>query len=214
MTLSCEMFFTSEAQTGVLLRDDRIGELATFIAFTLDGDQVYRAEQVTATGAAPSDWSSFRFAEELGGTVTVGVREAGQVSVDGVLVAGDVIPSYLAHRVIVDLAQRGEDRVAFRQIDEHGAPEVHDVEVVAQMGEVLTLPGVVGVVAGQRFDLLLDGDLYTSFWWDGEHVVASDWTAGAMSVHAEDLEAALAGCPPLVAEQARAWVAGREHITP
>ena len=44
---------------------------------------------------------------------------------------------------------------------------------------------------------------------DGEQLVASDWTAGSMSVLAPGLEAALAGCPPLVAEQARDWVAGR-----
>lgn len=206
--LSCEAFYDSDVQTGVLLRDDRPGELATFVAFQLDGGVVYRAEQVTATGTEPAEWSSFRFAESSG-VVTVGVREGDRVSIDGVVVDGDVIPSYLAHRVIVDLAARGGERATFRQIDEHGDPEVHEVEVVARVAEEMTLPGIDGVVMGQRYDLVLDGEPYTSFWWDGEQLVASDWTAGSMSVLAPGLEAALAGCPPLVAEQARDWVAGR-----
>lgn len=207
--LSCEAFYDSDVQTGVLLRDERPGELATFVAFALDDGAIYRAEQVTVTGDEPTDWTSFRFAEALSGIVTLGVREGGEVSIGGVLVDGDAIPSYLAHRVIADLAARGGDRVTFRQVDEHGEPDVHEVEVVARVAEELTLPGVDGVVMGQRYDLLLDGEPYTSFWWDGERVVASDWTAGSMSVAVDDLDAALAGCPVLVAEQARTWVAAR-----
>lgn len=209
MGLVSEAFYDGDEQTGVLLRDSRAEELATFVAFRLDDGQVYRAEQVTALGAEPTAWTSFRFVETLSGTVTTGVREDGRVVLDGAVLDGDAVPSYLGWRVLCDLASRGGDRVAFRQVDEHGDREVHDAQLVARVPEEVTLPGADGVELAHRYDMLLDGRPYTSFWWDGRAVVASDWTAGAMSVLVPDLEAALAGCPVLAAEAARAWVAGR-----
>lgn len=209
MVLHCEAFYDGDRQTGVLLRDDRPGELATLIAFQLESGEIYRAEQVTEVGAGPAEWTRFRFAEASSGVVTIGVRSSDAVNVGGVLLDREAVPSYLGWRILVDLASRDGGRVAFRQLDEHGEPVVHDAELLARAGEEVTLPGVEGVVLAQRYDMLLDGDPYTSFWWDGESVVASDWTAGSMSVRVDDLEAALASCPVLVAEAAREWVAGR-----
>jgi len=208
MVLHSEAFYDGDKQTGVLLRDERKGELATFVSFTLEGGAIYRAEQVTLLGAAPAEWTSFRFAEAPTGVVTLGVREATGVSIGGVLLEADAVPSYLGWRILVDLARRGGDRVAFRQLDEHGDPEVHDAEFVDRGVEAIAIPGL-DLQAAHRYDLLLDGGAFTSFWWDGQQVVASDWTAGSMSVRADGLEPALTGCPVRVAELARTWVAGR-----
>lgn len=179
------------------------------MCFALEGVGVYRAEQRTETGDGPTDWSRFRFTESLSGVVTEGERTADAVTVSGAVLDRDVVPSYLGHRILVDLARRGGDRATFRQLDEHGDPEVHEVEVVRRGAEEVSLPGDDHSVHAQRFELLLDGEPYTSFWWDGVAVVASDWTAGAMSVLVADLEAALADCPVPVAEIARDWVASR-----
>lgn len=209
MVLHSESFYDGDRQAGVLLRDLGPQELASFVAFRLDDGQIYRAEQVTRLGAEAAEWTSFRFTEAMSGTVAVGLREAGRVSVDGVVVDGDAVPSYLGWRILRDLAERGGDRVSFRQLDEHGDHETRDAELVARVAEEVTLPGLDGIVLAQRYDLLLDGHPYTSFWWDGQGVVASDWTSGAMSVLAADLASALDGCPPQVAGLARAWVSGR-----
>lgn len=208
MVIHSDAFYDGDQQTGVLLRDSREGQLATFICFLLDGGAIYRAEQVTDLGAASSDWAGYRFAEALSGVVTLGVRDERGVSVDGVLLDQDAVPSYLGWRILVDLASSGGDRAAFRQFDEHGDREIHDAEFVGRGVEAVDIPGLA-LEAAHRYDLLLDGEPYTSFWWDGTHVVASDWTAGSMSVRTEDLEAALAACPVKVAELARIWVAGR-----
>lgn len=208
MVLHSDAFYDGDQQTGVLLRDAREGQLATFICFMLDGGAIYRAEQVTDLGVGSSEWVAYRFAEALTGVVTVGVRDENGVSVGGVLLEADAVPSYLGWRILVDLAGSGGDRVAFRQFDEHGDREIHDAEFVSRGLEAIDLPGLA-LEAAQRYDLLLDGESYTSFWWDGSAVVASDWTAGSMSVRADDLEAALAGCPVQVAELARTWAAGR-----
>lgn len=210
--LHCDAFFDGDQQTGVLLRDERPDQLATLTTFRLGAGEVYRAEQVTEIGPRPSDWTRFRFAESPSGVVVIGVREDRAVSVDGVLLDGDAVPSYLGWRILVDLASRHAERVRFRQLDEHGDPEVHDAELLERGGEEVALPGVAGVVAALRYDMLLDGEPYTSHWWDGESVVASDWTAGAMSVRADGLEDALAGCPVQVAAIAREWVAGRHAL--
>ncbi|GAB2606274.1 hypothetical protein [Pseudactinotalea suaedae] len=208
MVLHSDAFYDGDQQTGVLLRDEREGQLATFVSFVLDGGAIYRAEQVTGLGEAPAGWTSFRFSEATTGVVTLGVQDAAGVSVGGVLLEAGAVPSYLGWRILVDLARRGGERVAFRQLDEHGDPEVHDAELVDRGIEAIAIPGL-DLPAARRYDLLLDGGPYTSFWWDGQHVVASDWTAGSMSVRAEGLEPALAGCPVRVAELARSWVAGR-----
>lgn len=205
--LTAEAFFDGASQTGVLLRDERPGVLATLVCFALEGAGVYRAEQVTETGDGPTEWRRFRFTESLSGVVTEGERTSEGVSVSGVVLDGDAVPSYLGHRILVDLARRGGDRAAFRQLDEHGDPEVHDVEVVHRGAEEVSLPGDGSSLQAERYELVLDGEPYTSFWWDGRSVVASDWTAGAMSVLAADLETALEECPEPVAEIARAWVA-------
>lgn len=208
MVLHSDAFYDGDQQTGVLLRDSREDQLATFVCFMLDGGAIYRAEQVTDLGVASSEWTGFRFAEALSGLVTLGVRDERGVSVDGVLLEHDAVPSYLGWRILVDLAAGGGERVSFRQFDEHGDRELHDGEFVGRGAEAIDIPGL-SLEAAHRYDLLLDGEAYTSFWWDGESVVASDWTAGSMSVRADGLEAALAACPVKVAELARTWVAGR-----
>lgn len=210
MVLESEKFYDGDRQSGVLLRDVRDDEIATLIAFTLDADTTYRADQLTEIGPGPTEWTAFRFSEALSGTVTEGVRTEHGVSVDGVVLDGAAVPSYLAHRILVDLARRSGDRAEFRQVNEGGEPEVHDVEIVRRDPDDLVLPGE-GSVSADRYDLLLDGEPYTSHWWDGDAVVASDWTAGSMSVRVPDLEAALDDCPVQVARIAREWVAGR-HI--
>lgn len=212
MELVSEAFYDGAEQTGVLLRDVRSDELATFIAFRVEDGEVYRAEQLTRLGPAATDWASFRFAEAMSGTVTVGVREDGRVCIDGVLLDGDAVPSYLGWRILRDLASNDGERAAFRQLDEHGEHRAREAMFVARIAEEVTLPGADGIVLAQRYDLLLDGRPYTSFWWDGEAVVASDWTGGAMSVLVEDLDTALAACPVTVAGLAREWVAGRRGV--
>lgn len=208
MVLHSEAFYDGDQQTGVLVRDLQEGQLATFISFVLDGGAIYRADQVTDLGVGSSEWVSFRFAEALSGVVTLGVRDEEGVNLGGVLLERDAVPSYLGWRILLDLASSGGDRAQFRQLDEHGDPQVHDAQFVSRGIEAIDLPGL-DLEAAHRYDLLLDGQEYTSFWWDGEHVVASDWTAGSMSVRTDGVEDALAGCPVKVAEAARAWVAGR-----
>lgn len=208
MVLHSDAFYDGDRQTGVLLRDSREDQLGTFVCFMLDGGAIYRAEQITDLGGTSSEWAGFRFTEALSAVVTLGVRDERGASMDGVLLEHDAVPSYLGWRILVDLASAGGDRVTFRQFDEHGDRQVHDAELVGRGLEAIDIPGL-SLEAAHRYDLLLDGEPYTSFWWDGEHVVASDWTAGSMSVRTEDLETALAACPVKVAEHARAWVAGR-----
>lgn len=208
MVIHSESFFDGDRQSGVLLRDEREDQLATFICFVLDGGAIYRAEQATDLGVGPAGWTAFRFTEALSGVVTLGVRDDAGVDVAGVLLERDAVPSYLGWRILVDLARRGGDRVGFRQLDEHGDPQVQDAMFVDRGVEAIAVPGLK-VPAARRYDLLLDGEDYTSFWWDGDAVVASDWTAGSLSVRTEGLEAALEECPLPVAELARVWVAGR-----
>lgn len=211
MTLSHETFVTGGEQTGVVLRDSRPEELATFIAFALDDGAIYRAEQVTALGPEATDWTSFRFAESPSGFVTVGTRTDDAVVVGGIVAPREVVPSYLARRILLALAASGDERAAFSQFDEHGdiADELtlHDCLFVDRGPEVAPLPG--GATQAVRYDLLLDGEGYTSFWVADDDVIASNWTAGSWSYRAPDLRSALAGCPVPVAEMARRWIAGR-----
>lgn len=209
MVLTAERFFDGERQSGVLLRDERPGELTTFISFGVGGDDIYRAEQVTKIGSGPTDWTTFRFTERLSGVVTLGVCTADGIDVAGVRLERDAVPSYGVYRVLRDLARRGAERARYRQIDEHGEPVVRDVEV-ALRGEENIEPPSGGVLRAARYDLLIDGTPYTRFWLDGERVVVSDWTSGAMSVLVDDVETAFKGCPAPVAAGARAWLAGRE----
>jgi hypothetical protein len=208
MVLTAERFFDGERQSGVLVRDERPGELATFISFGVGGDDVYAAEQVTEIGEASTDWTTFRFTERLSGAATAGVRTADGVDVAGVRLPRDAVPSYLAYRVLRDLATSGGERATFAQVDEHGEPRVRDVEVVLRGTEEVVPPGGAALRAA-RFDLLLDGAPYTRFWLDGDRVAVSDWTSGAMSALVDDVETALAGCPATVAPGARAWLASR-----
>ena len=203
-----DAFYNGDEQSGVLLRDARPDQLATFVCFTLDDEETYRAEQITDLGADPTEWTSFRFAETTSGDVTLGTRDDRGVNVGGVLLEPDAVPSYLGWRILTELAGVGGERARFHQFDEHGDPRVREAEYVSRGLEAIDVPGLA-LEAAYRFDLLLDGAPYTSHWWDGRHVVASDWTGGAMSVRTPDLEAALARCPVRVAERARSWLAGR-----
>lgn len=203
MSLTFETFHIGLEQAGVLFR--RIGEdvWLDLIVFVLPDGGLYHVEQETQVGAGPLEWRGFTSFDPQTGARVIGEVYGDIAVVDGTEVSREAIPSFMAHRVLLDLIANGGDRVEFRQFSE-AEPVVQGAEFVRRGPEQIPTPA--GEISADRFDLVVDGSPYTSFWSDGASVVASDWS-GANSYLVADLDAALRDAPTVVADVAREWVA-------